>query len=298
MSNTPRDLRRIQRWMQSVVMHPGGVEHGVRSVEAREQIDVTSDDLESVVCRSRALPADERLAIYNRAYFARLLECLRAEFPVLVHAIGDDAFDEFAIAYLQRYPSQSYTLGRLAANFTRYLAETRPDDEGAAGSAAGWPDFIIDLATLEWTFSEVFDGPGVERESMLRAEQLQGIPPERWPEARLVPAGCLRLLALRFPVNAYFSAVRRGEKPPLPQAQETFVAITRQKYVVRHYPLSPPQYALLAAIAERRAIGDAIVEMAKVAEGEIDVLADQVRLWFRHWAIEGFFSAVELPGPE
>lgn len=295
MTATPRDLRRIQRWMQSVIMHPGGVEHGVRSEEARQQIDVQPEELEAVICRSRALPSDERLAIYSRAYFARLVECLRAEFPVLVLSIGEDAFDEFAISYLQRYPSQSYTLGRLAKNFTRYLAETRPKDEDNSGLVAGWPDFVVDLAKLEWTFSEVFDGPGVEDEPLLSADQLQRVPADLWPEARLVPVCCLRLLSLRFPVNRYFRAMRRNENPPLPEPAETFVAVTRQRYVVRHYPLSQPQFTLLQAMLAKRTVGEAIAEMAKIAEAPMEDLATNLQLWFRNWAIEGFFSGVELP---
>jgi hypothetical protein len=58
-------------------------------------------------------------------------------------------------------------------------------------------DFLIDLATLELTFNEVFDGPGVEGESLLDGDRLLTITPERLLEARLVGVPCLRLLALR-----------------------------------------------------------------------------------------------------
>jgi len=282
--------------MQSVIMHPGGVEHGVRCEEARQQIDVQPEELEAVICRSRALTSDERLAIYSRAYFSRLLECLQAEFPVLVHAIGEDAFDEFAISYLQRYPSRSYTLGRLAENFTRYLAETRPKDEDDSGLVASWPDFVVDLAKLEWTFSQVFDGPGVEDEPLLSADQLQRVPADRWPEVRLVPVRCLRLLTLRFPVNRYFTAVRQNENPSIPEPAETFVAVKRRRYVVRHYPLSRPQFTLLEAMQAKRTVGEAIAEMAKIAEAPMEDLATNLQRWFRNWAIEGFFSDVELSG--
>src|SRR5260370_15904159 len=132
-------------------MTPHGVHAGVGSDDARRAIDVSAEAVEGVVTRSRSLTALERLDIYHRAYFARLVECLRDEFPVLVHALGEDAFDAFALNYLQRYPSRSYTLNHLGTRFPHYLAETRPDD----GDALSWPDFLIDLATLELTFGEV-----------------------------------------------------------------------------------------------------------------------------------------------
>src|SRR6516225_11362495 len=125
-NNPRRGLGQIQRWMQAAIMHPAGVAEGIASAEARGHIDVGPDEAESVVTRSRALTALDRLAIYGYAYYARLLECLREEFPVLKHALGAEVFDAFAAEYLQQYPSRSYTLLQLGANFPRFLAETRP----------------------------------------------------------------------------------------------------------------------------------------------------------------------------
>ena len=62
----PRDLGRTQRWMQAVLMHPTGVAEGIASAEARRHIDVGPDEAETVVTRSRALTALERLGIYGR----------------------------------------------------------------------------------------------------------------------------------------------------------------------------------------------------------------------------------------
>src|SRR5262249_29150212 len=161
----------------------GGVEEGVASDPARQIIDVPPELAESVVTRSRALSGLERLAIYGRSYYARLLECLRESYPVLAHALGEEAFDAFAIAYLQKYRARSDRPNDLGANFRRYLRESGPAEE----QHESWSDFIIDLATLEWTYNEVFDGPGVEGQPLFDAEALRTIPPERWPEARLVP---------------------------------------------------------------------------------------------------------------
>jgi Putative DNA-binding domain len=223
-NNSWRDLGQIQRWMQAAITHPVGVAEGIASAEARRHIDVGPDEAETVVTRSRALTALERLAIYGYAYYARLLECLRDAFPVLKHALGEELFDAFAAEYLQQYPSRSYTLLQLGVNFPRFLAETRPQQEGVEDSAADWPDFLIDLATLEWTFNEVFDGPGVEGEQLLDAGQLRAIPPERLLEARLECVPCLRLLALRYPVHKYVTGVRRHEEPEPPEPAETCLA--------------------------------------------------------------------------
>ena len=215
-------LDRIQRWMQAAVMHPDGVVEGMqfrRGAAPRS----TPARAEEVVTRSKALTAVERLAIYGNAYYARLLECLREEFPATAHALGEDTFDAFAAAYLQNYPSRSYTLCRLGANFPRFLTETRPPREEGEPEVS-WPEFLADLAAFEWTFSEVFDGPGVEggrggvTRVLLDEAKVRAVPPERWPEARLAAVPCLRLLALRFPVQDYYAEVRAEKSPSLPRA--------------------------------------------------------------------------------
>jgi hypothetical protein len=288
------DLGQIQRWMQTVIMHPGGVTEGIASSEAIRTIDVGPAEVETVVTRSAALTAIERLEIYGYAYFARLLECLRDEFPVLKHALGEELFDAFAVEYLERYPSRSYTLFQLGANFPRFLVETRPDRDGKGSAAVDWPDFLIDLATLERTFNEVFDGPGVEGEPLLDAGQLQGIAPEDLLEARLVGVPCLRLLSLRYPVHQYFTAVRRHEDPEPPEPAETLLAVTRRRYTVRHYELSPPAYQLLHALLAGESVGEAIRRAVETAGPDLERLRENLSTWFHDWTAEGFFRAVQL----
>jgi hypothetical protein len=273
-------------------MHPLGIAEGIASSDARGHIDAGPDQAETVISRSLALTAIERLAIYGHAYYARLLECLREEFPALRHALGEEVFDAFGVAYLEQYPSRSYTLFQLGANFPRFLAETRPDREG--GSAASWPDFLIDLARLELTFSAVFDGPGVESEALLDPAQLRLISPERLLEARLVGVPCLRLLALHYPVHRYFTSVRRNEEPDLPEPAETFLAVTRRRYVVRHFELSRPAYELLSALLAGEPLGQAIARAIESAGADLDGLAESLRTWFHDWAAQGFFRAVDF----
>jgi hypothetical protein len=284
-----RDLEQIQRWMQAAIMHPVGVAEGIASAEARRHIDVGPDEAEKVVTRSKALTAVERLAIYGYAYYARLLDCLRDEFPVLKHALGDEVFDAFAAEYLEQYPSRSYTLFHLGLNFPRFLAETRPDRDGDGSAAVAWPDFLIDLATLELTFNEVFDGSGVEGEDLLDAGRLQAIAPERLLDARLVGVPCLRLLALRYPVHRYFTAVRRHEEPSLPEPAETYLAVTRRRYMVRHYELSRPAYQLLHALLAGESLGQAISRALRAAGPDLDRMPYNLWTWFHDWAAEGFF---------
>ena len=282
-------------------MHPDGVEAGLASDAARLHLDVAPSDVEQVIERSEAQTSVERLSIYANAYYARLLECLGEEFPVLRQTLGEETFNGFAFGYLQSYPSQSYTLGKLGENFARYLTETRPAEvdsfdlpaEPDSGDMpANWPEFLIDLATLEWTFSQVFDGPGVEHETLLTSEQLQAIDAEQWPAARLEVVPCLKLLALRFPVNAYYTAMRRDENPPLPGTAASWVAITRREFIVRRHELNLRQFELLSALAAGETIGAAIERAAAAPGANVEQFIVELGDWFREWAANDFFRRV------
>lgn len=288
-------LDRLQNWFQAAITHPEGVRQGVASAAARRHIDAPAEDAEAVLTRSKALPALDRLAVYGHAYFARLLDCLREEYPVLKTALGDEVFEGFAAEYLRRYPSRSYTLFELGTMFPQFLRDTRPADAGS-DTEPDWPDFLIDLATLELAFNEVFDGPGIEGKPILDGTAVAAVPPHRLTEARLVPAPCLRVLPLKYPVHTYFAAVRRNEEAPFPEPAETFLAITRQRYVVRHFELSKPAYVLLSMLLRGETLGAAIGEVA----GGNDAGEAEQRLgeWFRDWAAQGFFLGItDRSGP-
>jgi hypothetical protein len=294
-----RQLAQIQRWLQAVITHPDGVEAGMTSDAARSEIDVSPDRVEEVVDRSERRTSFERLEVYANAYYARLLECLRDEYPALLYAAGEEVFDGLAFGYLQAYPSQSYTLGELSRQFAQYLEETRPTDEDEVDAGPSWPEFLIDLVRLERCYSDVFDGPGAERMSLLDAAALKDLSPEAWMQARLVTVPCLRLLSLRFPVHEYATAVREKQDPDLPEPTPTWLAVSRINYVVRRWTLSPVQFELLAALIEGQTVGAAIERAATlaVASGEsVERLAENLRDWFAEWSSAGFFQAIDLPG--
>lgn len=287
-------LSQLQRWMQSIITHPAGVSAGVGSGDARRNIDVQLDDIESIITPSATLSGEERLAIYSRSYHARLLECFRAMFPALFEALGEELFNLFALDYLKQHPAQSYTLDHLADAFAEHLAETRPDAKAPPGEREDWPDFICELAALEWSFLKIYDGPGLEGRPLPRAKDVLSLPVERVFELHPVLAPCLRLFSLRYPVHLFMLAVRRGEKPEMPALSPTFVAATRVEYQVKLVELSEPQYLLLKALdGGLESVGDAVAQVASI--NGIHPPPDAVQAWLGDWIVQGFFERVQVP---
>jgi len=284
-------LDQVQRWLQGVITHPLGVIAGLDSDEVRTVVDLPPEAVEHVITRSRALDSVSRLGIYANAYYTRLFEVLAAEYPALAYALGTDLFHQFALGYLQRHPSTSYTLAHLGSHFPEDLAATRPPRD-AGSTQPDWADFLIDLARLERTYSEVFDGPGVEDAMLLTAADLAAVNSEQWANARLTLVPCVRLLELRFPVHTYATAARRGEAPAPPVPEATRLVITRREYVVRRAAVSPPEFAALQTLAGGGTIGDAISAGADVFAGAEASFAESLQRWFQQWTQAGYFAAI------
>ena len=67
------------------------------------------------------LSSFERLEIYNRQYWFRLLDCLYEDYPGLHAVLGDRKFLKLATAYLSRYPSDSFALQELGSRLEVFL---------------------------------------------------------------------------------------------------------------------------------------------------------------------------------
>ena len=162
--------------------------------------------LENCIQSKGQLSAAERVNIYKQSYFVRLFECFQAEFPCLEYALGTELFRAFAFEYLQKYPSTSYTLYKLGDCFPKYLKESRPDAHLPSEEREQWPDFIIELATLESAFSKVYIAKEEEDSTCV--------------------------LKFNYPVRDFFKQWRAGKEPELPRPAPQEIVLTRKRYVV------------------------------------------------------------------
>lgn len=292
MKPRPANLDQIERWMHSVITHPHGVEGGLRSAQASEHLAVSAEELESVITRSRSLSAHERLGIYVDAYYERLMECLREEFPATREAAGGEFFDALAFGYLQHHPSRSYTLARLGSEFPRFLADSRLHARAVPeGAGATWCDWIIELATFERLLRDVFDAEGTEGREPVDLGQAINARPDDWGRLRLVAAPCLRLAQFGHAVHDFWSRFKSGEAQVEHPPETTYLALYRRDYSVRTQELGKAQFVLLDRLMQGQSLQQSI---AAAAGPDLDheSLAQQLHGWFARWARERFFVAV------
>lgn len=260
----PRDLEGLQAWLLAAICDPG------------------APNPAGMVIDSPRLSGAERLALYRHGYVARLIECLRDDYPVLAQTLGPERFEKLCQVYVTQYPSRSPSLNA----FGRHMAEH-------CRSAIG--PFHAELAALEWALVEVTHA---EAPPPLPAEALQRIAPADWERAQLHGSDALRVLCFEHPVNTHFQACRaEGRVLPLPERAPSATAVYRRGVELWRMDLTPAMTRVLQAILRGEALGVALSRLyvdeqdpAAVAEAERSVLT-----WFQAWVQCGFFRDVTLP---
>jgi hypothetical protein len=179
---------------------------------------------------SATLDPAGRLAIYADAYFWRIREALRADYPRTAALLGDAGFDALVRAYLARHPSTHPSLREVGRRLPEFLA---------TGWEAPAPPFLADLARLEWARVEVFDAPDA---APLAAAALREVPPKAWPALRLMPVPACEVVRAAWPVHVLWAGA--AEVAPAP----TVLRVWRQGWAVYHTPMDATEAAAFARL--------------------------------------------------
>jgi hypothetical protein len=280
-------LAQLQQWLLAAILHPGDVTAVANGGRTPVPSAFESDDVTQIVASSSGLSPVERLAVYQRGYRLRLLDCMRTLHPGLCHALGYELFDQFALDYLDENPSRARTLQEIDRGFPDYLAATAPAGDPDMSERETWPRFIIDLARLERLFAEVYDGPGIERHRILTAHEVPEEPSAAWLTVAFQATPCLRLMQSNYPVHVYLSAVHCGELPDLPSPRAVSIAVSRRDYVVTLTELGRDEYRALSVLAQGKTI--------QIAAASLGIPVSRIWSLIRGWVGQGFLQAV---GPD
>jgi hypothetical protein len=231
------------------------------------------------------LTSFERLEIYNRMYWFRILDCVTGDCPGLNALLGERKFGLFIRAYLAKYPSRSFTMRNLCSRVARFIRE---EPRWTAPHTA----LALDIARFEWAQTVAFDGVA---HPALEPADIRGTPPARL-RLRLQPYHAL--LALGYPADDFVNAAKkrnalraeasnavdasqrqagRLRKVPLPAPGKVYVAVHRLDCRLFYKRLDPRAFRILKAIGAGRALPRAI------AAGGRSVTAEEAREWFATW---------------
>lgn len=287
------NLLTLQRRVASAVMAPLTPSERMRRFAPNRR--PMSAIASQIIKPNDRLTSFERLEIYNRQYWFRVLDGFSEDFPGLRAVLGDRCFEALAKAYLSDCPSRCFTMRNLGSRLESWLRK-HPQ------YARSRQQLALDMVRLEWAEIETFDSasrPPVTAESLSDADPAK---------LRLGLQPYIRLLALHYPAedlllaikhelgtnvasNAFnerqkrkkVSAVARLAPAPV------YLAIHRLENTVYFRRLAREEFRILRALARGRTLEQAIASgFRSSAIPPIDRAA-AAAAWFRNWSSLSWF---------
>ncbi len=279
---TTADVVKLQRLMTHILVRPLTKHDGLQPawIDGRPMAEVAAEFIKP----NDRLSAFDRLQLYNRMYWFRLLDIMHDDNPGLRAVLGPRRFVRLVEAYLAKYPSRSFTLRNLASRLGQFIREeprwTAPHTALARA-----------VVRFEWAQTVAFDGA---QRPVPAPGALARTPPAR---LRLALQPYVTLLDLDYPVDEFVIAVKRrdalrteasnavdstrraapAKHVRRPRRRRIYVAVHRLDHQLFYKRLERPAFLILQALAAGRPLA------AAVTAGGRRVRPDQVREWFATW---------------
>ncbi len=286
-ADSPRALRAFQRLMKDVVVRPlaPGNRMQRRWSDGRPMAAVAAE----FVKPNDRLTAFERIEIYNRMYWFRIIDCFYDDCPGLRALLGERKFNQLAIAYLTKHPSHSFTLRNLCSHLEEFI-RTAPRWTAPRTALAR------EVARFEWAQTVAFDAAA--RPVATPADFGRASP----ARLRLGLQPYVTLLALEHPLDNYVIAVKKRDtlraeasnattsarpaasirKVPRPRRERIWVAVHRMDNQLYYKRLEPAAFKILAALRDGATLNRAVAAAGR------GVTPEQVQTWFALWAQLGW----------
>lgn len=243
------------------------------------------------------LTSFERLEIYNRQYWFRIIDCFYDDYPGLRAVIGERKFNRLTLAYLARYPSESFSLRNLGRRLEGFLrAEPK--------WIAPLNHLALDMVRLEWAHIVAFD------EAMKPAIHVDDLLGRKPSTVRLALQPYISLLDVRYPVDDLLIAAKKGDDRLRAEASNAvelherrtvrikfrhvkpkplYIAVHRMQCSVYYKPLTRDQFEVLRALQQGATVEKACAVLVKRRGDAAKESATQVQQWFQDWTSFGWF---------
>ena len=222
------------------------------------------------------------LRVYRHAYRARLVAALRDNFGTLPRAMGDEAFDALASAYLDAHPSRHPSI--------RWFGDRLADFMHEHDELVPHPAFV-DLARMEWALRGAFDAADAP---LLSRDTLAALPPDDWPGLRLRLHPSVQRLQMDWAVEPAWKALQdeAADDPdlPEPQALPHALIVWRPRLDTRWRSADSALEAVLLEAVQQGEPFSVLCERAASAVGD-DAGVPQVVGLLQQWVDEGLLAA-------
>jgi hypothetical protein len=292
-------LREIQTRFCQAVMNPLTADQ--RMAETLTNGGSISALAQSIIKPNPHLNSFERLELYSRQYWFRLIDCLYDDFPGLRAIMGENKFYDLVTDYLAAYPSRSFTLRNLGSSLPQFVQKNKKYSRTRYRAA-------IDMVRFEWAQVIAFDGPAL---SALTPEALLATEPEKL-QLQLQPY--LSLLELRYPFDellislrltttqrseastARLRKVKKQRAIRLPRPQRIYLVVHRFENSLYYKRIDRAAFALLTDLQSGKPLAEACQRAAGLLpkrEQTPDKITTIIRTWFTTWSQLHWFGIAD-----
>ena len=252
----------LQRLMAQAVMRP--LTKADRMQPRWEDGRSTSVVVEGFIKPNDRLTSFDRLEIYNRQYWFRLLDSVADDFPALRKMAGEEKFWSLIEAYLQACPSGSYTLRHLGRSMAKFIAGWEGFDE----TRRLW---FCALAELEYGGMEVAE-----------AAEREPLPPEQLASTEIELQPHVRLIELPVPADL---CLKWDEFAPA-EAGQVYIAMWRGPQGAHMSRVEAVEFELLRRLQQGGTLAGLFAEPV-----EPEPSPEEVQEWFSTWQSRGWITA-------
>ena len=284
MNNT--HTARLQAWLNEVIVRQGDMQHKLGVANHTYQTSETE-----IITASRDVSIYSRLHVYTSGYVMRLLECLAADYQVLEKFLGKDVFDRFARAALLWSPSTSYSLYDLGEVFIRFLEATRPRQVNENEASNILLELPVEIAKVERSRQIALRAVGLEN----KQEHSDWFPEDilfNPYSIRIKAPDTLKMLEVKFAFKEFFDAFAQQKELSIPEARESFLAISRMNYRIHMEELSEWQYNFLKTANTEITLIDAVQLTAERCQITSSTLFADLFIWLPVFVNKGYLEVL------
>jgi len=158
-----------------------------------------SDDFEQYIVGTKRFNKAKRLGIYADAYASRLIESLQDNYPALHTLMGDCQFNRMANQYLEKYPSQHFSVRYFGHKLDQFLQQDMQYNINPV---------FAEMAAFEWALRAAFDA---EDQTPITIAALQDIPIEQWGAMQFTLHKSVHRLNLEWNIATLWLAIENQE---------------------------------------------------------------------------------------
>ncbi len=270
-------LRELQLWMKWVIVDPRGVQEALAHPfpkNIKEPTRYTSPEKSGLpwINQSEPLSVIDRLNIYAEAYFIRIYESMKSDFPITSEILGEISFKKLVADYIKKFPSTQHNITEIGKYFSDFVSNYKSLKKLA---------FLPAIVQTEWLILESFFSKNT---GILNPSKFLNFKDEDWENASFLVADSTRLLESIWPLEQIykkqitFNEIEHFENP-------NYFILIRENGTVFIETLTKAEFLILSKLKH----GETLLQSLQTAQAECsdDEIGNHLMNWFHQWTHRG-----------